>query len=295
MSNALYYALQRTAGGLRPGKSDPRYWFRDAAAMVEWARAAGREVTGGRVLEVGTGRMVNIPTALWLCGAAQIVTVDLHRYLSGALVAESQRYVREHEAEVAHLFGAEAERPLFQERLRQLSHYSGDLAGLLRLMNVEYVAPGDAAHLRLPDHSFDYHISYTVLEHIPADIILQILTEARRVLRPGGLLIHFIDPSDHFSHDDPSITAINCLQFSPGEWHKWAGNQFMYHNRLRAHEYLALFEQVGVHLLRQAQMADERSLQALKNGFRLAAEFQGLGPEELAITNLRVMGVFAAQ
>lgn len=294
LSNALYYAMQRTAGSLRAGRTNPVEYFDAARRTVEWIRATGREVEGMRFLEVGTGRNVNLPTALWLCGAASVTTVDLNPYLSSALVFESNEYVRGHEGEVLKAFGAESERDEFRRRLAQLLNFRGDLDALLRMMNVRYLPRADAAHLPLADGSIDAHVSFAVFEHIPESVLERILGEARRVLAPGGLLVHIIDPSDHFSHDDPSITAINFLQFGEREWARLAGNQFMYHNRLRAFEYLELFERAGVRVIEQQQSVDEPSLRALKNGFPLHEEFRHVPVEQLAVRSLNVLGTFEA-
>lgn len=295
LSNALYYAMQRSVGSLRAGRANPIEYFGAARRMTEWIRASGRNVEGLRFLEVGTGRNVNLPTALWLCGAAQVTTVDLNPYLSSTLVFESNDYARAHREEVRQAFGAEAERAQFQERLAQLLNYKGNLAGLLEMMNVKYLPRADASRLPLESGSFDAHVSFAVFEHIPADVLAQILAEARRILKPDGLLVHIIDPSDHFSHDDASITAINFLQFGEQEWKDWAGNKFMYHNRLRAFEYLELFARAGVRVLEQQQTLDEPSLRALKNGFPLHSQFRRIAAEELAVRSLNVLGTFAPE
>lgn len=293
MANAIYYALQRTAGSLKPGRLSPLDSFQAAVSMVDWIKRSGQDAVGKIFLEVGTGRTVNLPTALWLCGAGRIVTVDLHPYLSEALVAESNQFVRQHRDEVQQLFGDWAQTPQFRERFDQLVNFSGGLDQTLKMMNVEYRSPADAARLDFDDGSFDFHISHAVFEHIPAEDILNILKEARRVLVSGGLLIHIIDPSDHFAHDDESITAVNFLQFNENEWHRLAGNQFTFHNRMRAFEYLELFAQAGVHVLWQQQSIDKRALQALTNGFHLNAQFQHIPLEDLAVTSLNMVGRFS--
>ncbi|HEX8131699.1 MAG TPA: methyltransferase domain-containing protein [Pyrinomonadaceae bacterium] len=294
LSNALYYAMQRSVGSLRAGRTNPLEYFDAARRTIHWIRTTGRDIDGMRFLEVGTGRNVNLPTALWLCGAGEVTTVDLNSYLSSALVFESNEYVRRHEREVLQAFGAEAERAQFRERLAALLNFKGDLAALLRMMNVRYLPRADAAQLPLADKSIDAHVSFAVFEHIPANVLARILREARRILADDGLLVHIIDPSDHFSHDDPAITAINFLQFGDEEWAKWAGNQFMYHNRLRAFEYLELFERAGVNLIEQTQTIDEPSLRALRNGFPLHRQFGHIPAEQLAVRSLNVLGTFAA-
>ena len=113
-------------------------------------------------------------------------------------------------------------------------------------MNVSYLAPCDAANLQFPTNTFDYHISHTVLEHIPPDDPIRIFREGSRVLKDDGLFVHCIDFSDHFSHGDSSISSVNFLQFDEVEWRRLSGNRFMYHNRMRLDE----FEE----LIRRAQL-----------------------------------------
>lgn len=291
-SGAVYYAIQRTVGGLRKGRNDPLNRFSAAIQMVEWIKSAGGDIAGRRFVEVGTGHMVNVPTALWLLGAGETFTVDLNRYLSGVLVAESNDYIRRNEAHILSLFGEKASDRTFQTRFRQLMSFSGSLDALLEMMKVRYVSPGDAAALPIPDHSVDFHISNTVLEHIPAQSLSRILAEARRVLAPAGLIIHNIDPSDHFSHDDSAISSVNFLRFSDKEWDRWAGNEFMYQNRLRGVDYVELFERSGVHVLRLESTVDRESAEALRNGFATDRSFVNRTPEELATTQLCLMGRF---
>lgn len=293
-SDAVYYAVQRGAGGLRPGRHDPREWLRAAVRMFDWIEQSGREAAGRSFLEVGTGRALDLPLGLWLCGARRVTTVDLNPYLAPAIVRESVEFLRRGEREVTEIFGRRAEGTPFRERFRRLAGFAGDTSELLRLTGIEYAAPADAARLKLADGSVDYHVSYTVLEHIPPDALAAILAEARRVVAPGGLLLHVVDPSDHFAHEDESLTAVNFLQFSEREWARIAGNKFMYHNRLRAHEYVELFERAGVRLLRQRQSVDEASLRLLRDGFRLDARFAGTDAEELAVSGITLMGSFDA-
>ncbi|HUQ18181.1 MAG TPA: class I SAM-dependent methyltransferase, partial [Gemmatimonadaceae bacterium] len=205
-SSALYYGLQRALGGLRKGMNTPVERFRSAIRIADWIHAAGSTVENKRFLEVGTGHMVNVPTALWLIGAAETTTVDLYRYLSFTLIRESIQFIRDNESEVVALFGSRAGSATFQSRLKQLLRFNGELNDLLAMMNVKYLSPADASDLSASDRSFDFHISNTVLEHIPRAIILAILREAKRVLALDGMMVHIIDPSDHFSHSDSSIT-----------------------------------------------------------------------------------------
>lgn len=48
----------------------------------------------------------------------------------------------------------------------------------------------DGAHIPLPDQSFDIVFSSNVLEHVPN--LVQLHTEIRRVLKPGGFCLHVL-------------------------------------------------------------------------------------------------------
>ena len=290
-SNEVYYAIQRRVGGLRPDRIDPLDRMKAGADMVEWAASAGFDIKDKTVLEVGTGRMVDLPTAMWLCGAGRIFTVDLNPYLSSELISEGRAFMRRNPEKVRALF-PRREDSVFRERLKLLLGTDVADEDLLSAMNIEYMSPADASRLPIADGTIDLHVSHTVLEHIPEEILTEILTEARRVMRPGGLLIHNVDPSDHFAHDDPAITKVNFLSFTDAEWNKWAGNQFMYHNRLRASDYVRIFAKAGVRTIEEKRSIDDNALGALRAGFPVSERFRGFSEEELAITSYSIMGEF---
>jgi hypothetical protein len=293
IADSVYYAVQRTAGGLRTSRLDPFAWLKASASIIQWVTTAGGSVSGSRCLEVGTGRTVAIPLGLWLCGAGPIASVDVNRYLSASLTSECNRRIRENPGRVREIFGSHADSPVFRERFRRLADFRGDLPAFLKLINLQYLSPADATRLPFPEHSFDLHFSHAVLEHVPPAEVFAILQEGKRVLTPQGILFHNIDPSDHFAHDDASISLINFLQFSDREWEKWAGNKYMYHNRLRAHELRELFARAGMHVIRQNETLDQRSLAMLRAGFRLDARFRDVAPEKLAVTGINLMGTFS--
>ena len=80
-----------------------------------------------------------------------------------------------------------------------------------------------------------------------------------RLLGPEGFATHLINPSDHFAHQDPRITRINFLRFSPGQWRRIGGNEFSYCNRLRASQLEQAFTTAGFHIERSDRTVDEPS------------------------------------
>jgi SAM-dependent methyltransferase len=270
-------------------------WVRVTAEMLGWLESSGRTIVGKRCLELGTGRALGIPVCLWLCGAQQTVTVDLHRYLLPALVLECNRYYRDNIDEVYGILKDHDKDGGLRNRLESLASFSGDIGSFLKFINVEYQAPADARQLPFVDHSFDLHFSYSVLEHIPAPVILDIFKEAKRLLAADGVVLHTFDLSDHFFYSDSSITRINFLRFDDKQWARWAGNKYMYHNRLRVTEFLQLFEQVGLRIIQQSRTLDKRSLDALERGFPLHPRYKSASPKELAVIAMQVMGGFSEE
>lgn len=284
LSYRAYSLLQRYTGGLR--NVSPVSRLMAGAEMVAMIERAGRNLDGKSVLEVGTGSRVNLPIALWLCGAGPITTVDLNPYLALDLVAEDVDYMASHAEELRSIFGSRGESPAFSERLTRLQAWQGEPARLLEALQITYLAPADATRLALPAQSVDFHLSYTVMEHIPEALLGAILQEGKRLLRPGGLFVHLVDLSDHFSHSDPTISAVNFLQFGEKEWHRYAGNRYMYHNRLRADDYQTLFAGAGLRLLEANAVTDARALSLLRSGFALDARFRNRAPEINAVRRL---------
>ena len=84
ISHRVYYAIQRRFGGLRSIQVEDK--LRQGVEVAGHAARNSLEVAGARVLEVGTGRRLNLPLSLWLQGAREITTVDLHTYLRRELV-----------------------------------------------------------------------------------------------------------------------------------------------------------------------------------------------------------------
>ncbi len=281
VSYPAQFWLQRRFGGLRAMNPVDRL----SAGIETWKRiqALGQDPSGKVFFEVGTGRVPVVPLAYWLLGADRTVTIDLNPYLRADLVEESIGYIRDHAGEIRDLFG-----PLLREErmaaLLELADGGFSLERFLSLCRIEYIAPGDAAHTGLPEGSIHFHTSYTVLEHIPEPVLESIMVEGERLLADNGLFIHRIDYSDHFWHSDERISAINFLQFSDRRWRRFAGNRYMYVNRLRHDDYLRLFESTGQRIVMDEPKVDPKSQQLLREGgIRLDARFSAKPLDILAI------------
>lgn len=285
--NDLYYALQRRFGTFgRPPA--PMELLRVSAQFASELAAAGHPISGARVMEVGTGRRIDIPLGFYLAGAAGVVTVDLNRYLRPELVMASIRAMHACTGDILAVFGELAPRDAVHRRLERLLGCK-TLPDVLSATNITYLAPVDAQRTNIASGSIDIHMSYTVFEHIPRAVLVNILKEASRLLDEHGSALHHVDLSDHFAHDDPSISYINFLKFSQNAWNRIAGNRFGYHNRLRAADYRGIYSEAGHEIKKWTEFRDERSLKVLQGGFAIDGAYQGTSAQDLAISVVRIL------
>jgi SAM-dependent methyltransferase len=282
-SYEAYYWIQRYFGGLRQASPTSRL----IAAIETWKRIQRQERSpeGKVFLEVGTGRVPLVPISYWLMGAGKTITIDLNPYLREELVVENLRYISDNKDEISTLFGSLIDEGRLDALADLGSQSKISIANLFDLCQIVYIAPGDAANTNLPEQHIDFHTSYTVFEHIPPNILADILREGNRIIKNNGLFVHRIDYSDHFSHSDTSISAINFLQYSDSEWEKLAGNRYMYMNRLRHDDFLALFKSSGQKIVEVEPNIDRRSEELLKtNDLSLDDRFSSKTKEILAIS-----------
>lgn len=273
LSYSVYYLIQRRLGGL--AAADPTDTLCGGVRLLERINKQGRTAHGKSFLEIGTGRRLNLPISLWLCGAEKIFTIDVNPYLTAELVWEDLEYIRKNESRIVALFGDHSRHPLFIRRFKELlSWTSNDLNGFLTLINTAYVVQKDSDELSLPSRIIDFHVSRSVLEHIPPTVMAGILKESKRLLRPDGLLVHSINLTDHFSHSDNSISSVNFLKFSERVWGLIAGNRFMYQNRLRIDDFLGLFSAAGLKVLLHETEIDRKALMALEGGLKIDKRFR---------------------
>jgi SAM-dependent methyltransferase len=282
---AIYRSLQRRFGRLKPNP-----WLRGTQTrlLLDLMTQADVPVVGARGFEVGTGYYPMVPSLLYLCGFQSSQTVDLQRLHDEAVFQGSLQLLAQDEAGFWQRMEGAVDRSVANERFAHLRACLVQGTDFREVANIVYEAPSDASKASVADESIDVHYSITVFEHIPASIILKILQEASRMLRPGGVAVHLVDLGDHFQHHDKSIPSIHFLRYSEEEWNRVAGNPMSYCNRIRASELVDLFEQAGFEIVALEKVVDDESLQALRDGFPLHQDFLRFEPDDLCTRSVRI-------
>lgn len=234
-----------------------------ALHQIRLLRAAGADLTGD-VLELGTGWLPIVATLFHLAGARHLVLTDVRRLMDERTVARARVLVAAHLPRIATEFATTA--AALRARLDQPLSYA-------------YCVPWHAA--RQPDCSLDVIVSRTVLEHIPPDVLEGYMRQFRRVLRPGGVMCHNVDNSDHWQHQDRSISRLNFLRYEDGLLWRLASAS-AYQNRLRHSDYVAMFDRTGWQPILADGPPDEQCLRDLET-LPLAARFRDRDPRDLAV------------
>jgi SAM-dependent methyltransferase len=212
------------------------------------------------VIELGTGWFSVVPIGLWLCGADKVRTYDIVKHLTSArLTATLQKFVETFDdgTLMDRLPGVDAGRA---KQLASLVENACRVAPeeLLQRIGVEYIVE-DFVRNRIPPGAIDLIISYAVFEYLHTDLIHEYFEEFRRILRPGGVMSHWIDLSDEYAYFDSKITPYNFLRFSPQSW-RWINNPLIPLNRMRISDFRRVIGQAGFRIvdekIRQGEEAD---------------------------------------
>ena len=217
------------------------------------------------VLELGTGWYPVVPIGLVAAGVDRVTTIDVNPLCDATSASRALE-----------MFGPVLDADRTAREPNQLLEPVG-----VRLLVC------DARNSGLPDASVDLFVSNNTLEHIPPEMLGEIIAEFRRLAAPGAVMDHFIDMSDHYAHFDRSITEFNYLRYSDRTWRLF-NNRLQYQSRLRISDYRRIVEQTGFRVV--TEEAERGPLDQLE-GVKLAARFRRYPPEELAVVRAWVTAV----
>jgi hypothetical protein len=289
-SQPLYYLGQRHFGSLSQVYIERK--VRQGLNLLTTLYEAGGTIEGRHTVEFGSGWVPVVPLLFWLYGQETCHSYDVTRLLRPSLVVMAARQLVEMAADpksALSQWSLASIRPERQQQLAKAGQQGATGQQILVDCGFIYHAPTDTAATGLAAESVDIVFSNTVLEHVPPDQIRRLIEEARRILRPGGCMLHQIDPSDHFSHGDPSISAVNFLQFSQKEFDGY-NTIFLYQNRLRAPDYRRLLLEHCFEIVCWQTQLNEKALGYLSGStLKVHPAFADFTAEELCITAIRLV------
>ncbi len=277
------YLLQRhVARTLPTPEARLRRKFRRAVQHLEAYEQYGpdRPLSIATFYEVGAGWDLAIPLSFWALGVERQVLVDVRPNVRLPLVDVSiERLSR---------LGPELGREVGRSLRAPGSEDVQSVADLQARFGIAYIAPCDARRTRLDSGSVDFISSTVTLEHVPAEDLVPLLRECRRLLKADGVLSALIDLTDHFSHSDNSIGPYNFLRYSDGVW-RLVNSSLQHQNRLRRPDYLAAFEDAGFAVIWEKSLTPNgRQLEVLR-ALEPAERFRAYPLGELAVHRIRIV------
>jgi hypothetical protein len=247
-----HFWLQRyvTKSWPRPDKRLFSFPERANALVEDCVRYLGRKPE--TVLEIGAGRDLAMPLSLRKAGISHVIASDINRLARIGLINSAAK----------RLIGKSFEG--FDE---------------LDQFGITYLAPHV---LSGSDGSVDCSCSNEVLEHVPAERLLDLLKALRAVTK--GLTVHSIDYSDHYARSDQDLSRLNFLKYSSDGWRRF-NSRMQYVNRLRHSDYLQLFENAGFRIV------EESSIQGVPPHGDIAHEFCHYEPSDLFAVKGRIVAI----
>jgi len=213
--------------------------------VAAWSSANPGRSGPFTALELGTGWFPVVPICLWLCGVDKVWTYDIVPLTDrDRLAATFGRFVewRDRNA-LSHLLPSAMTARVSQLAALSERAKSEDPVALLGSMGI-HVRVQDARHTDLAPASVDVFTSSAVLEYIPRPAIAGLFAEFRRVARAGAVSSHYINLADQYHYFDRSISPLNFLRFSEGQWRIF-NSPLTPLNRLRHSDYQALLRDGG--------------------------------------------------
>lgn len=282
--NKVNFFFQKyVSKGLILNKDHFNYKFEHLVDHISFflAHTQKQDLSGETCLELGTGWYPIVPIGLFLKGAQKIQSVDISPLITvdTFLIAVDEILKREDlfKQQLGSDIAARFE-VLKSIAASPASHWT--LETLTQQVNLELIV-ADARTLPLPKESVSLITSNNTFEHVYPHILSDILVSFWGLLKPGGLMSHFIDMSDHFAHMDKTITIYNFLKFSNRAW-AIIDNTIQPQSRWRFIQYKSLFDQLGIpyreEKIRPGSPATIKQL-------NLHAEWQSFSAEELAISH----------
>jgi len=258
--------------------------------LEEYFARSPRPRAAFTALELGTGWYPTISVALFLYGAKKVWTLDIAPLLRPENVRVILRYFSEYHERGALAGLLPRLQPQRVATVRKILNSDGlSAADMLARLNIE-VLVRDARQSSLPAGSADLICSESVGEHVPKEVLADILKELRRLSSPGAVMIHSIDLSDHYRSFDPRIGPFNMLRYSARAW-RWLDTPLAPHNRMRVSDYRELHRACGFDIVAEENNSGKR---ADLDRIRVHKQFKRYSTADLLVTYSWIVSVPSA-
>jgi predicted SAM-dependent methyltransferase len=279
----IHFHLQKLGGGLKNAGMECKSKIQDWEIMVNHLLSAGIDLEKSSFMEIGTGWYPTFPICLYLVGANKVFSLDLNTHLRPDLTDTCLKVVGENLALIKKYSRSPDETDRrYDELVRDFVKYrdiSKASSG-----KISYLAPADAAKTAFNDGQLDVVFSNSVLEHIPGNVIEDIMREAYRILKISGCMFHSVNCGDHYSYIDSNINQLHYLQYSEKEWETWT-NRFLYQNRIRAKDFTAMAKKAGFKIDIDTSTVKDLRMKQLAE-IKVADCFADYTKEELCLTTI---------
>lgn len=239
--------------------------------------------------ELGSGWYPIIPVSMYLTGAGKIISLDILSWMTKKTIIKTIKKFQEwretidNNSDVNKL--EKYLKYIDEDRWKKLAQIIEkakklNLKDICQEINLELQIK-DVRNTDYEEQSIDLICSNNTFEHIYPEVLRGILKKFRRLIKPNGVMIHFIDMSDHFAHFDKSITIYNFLKYNDRQW-RIIDNSIQRQNRMRFRDYKQMYRELEIPVTEEDYISgDIKKLEEII----LDGKFKKYSKEELAISH----------
>lgn len=201
----------------------------------KFKKYSNSSISDAVVLEIGAGKDLFRNILLYSLGFNKQILFDIHRLIQPKLVNNVISLLKDVKRD---------------EFIRNpLNTINKDIeTDLKKYYGISYIAPCEIFSHNIPEESVDLIETRSTLEHIPLQDLQKNIKVFQKVLRNDGIMIHYIDYTDHFYLYDPTISSYNFLKYNPKNWDIY-NCKYHYLNRLRHKDYEEIFTNNGFKII----------------------------------------------